>query len=165
VAVGVHGLDDAVGCPADRGAGGTGAREQRRCLSLDDLQVTRLVDMVLSPLHELFDLGLADIGNRLHDQAGGAVVVQAGEQVGGTPEVEVADAYRHLGRVGQVDRRQTPAQRALVDQVVMDQGGVVDELHQGGQPGGSLRVMVWAQAGGEEGQDRAQPLAARTQKR
>ncbi len=80
-------------------------------------------------------------------------------QFEGTAEQEIADQHRRLIAPDGIGAGQTPAQGAVVDHVVMQQGGRVDEFHAGGQTDVTLAAVA-AQFGGGQGQHRAQALAA-----
>ena len=108
---------------------------------------------------QLQHLALGDDGRGGGEDVEHAQAAVGDHELEGAAEQEVADQDRRLVAPDRVGRGRAAAQAAVVDHVVVQQRGGVDELDAGGE-GKLPRAAIAAQAGGQQRQDRPHPLAA-----
>ena len=128
------------------------------------MQVALLRDLDVPGVLALQELAAGEAGAGVGEHAhlvGAAVAGQLGEGAG---EEQVAGGGRDVASRGGHDGRPAAAQRGGVEHVVVDERGRMDELHGHGGAQDAV-VLRGAVAGGEEDEQRAQPLAAGADRR
>ena len=108
---------------------------------------------------QLLHLALGDDGRGGGEDVEHAQAAVGDHELEGAAEQEVADQHRRLVAPDRVGGGRAAAQAAVVDHVVVQQRGGVDELDAGGERQ-LARAAIAAQARGQQGQDRPHPLAA-----
>ena len=146
--VGHHGSDLACG------------GEQRGGLSADHVQIARLGCGQIVLGDELQDFALGDGRGGAREDGENLQRAILHHELEGSGEQEIADQDRGLIAEHRVRRCQPAAKQALVDHVVVQQRGGMDELDAGGELDVAL-ASVAAQSCARERQQRAQPLPAR----
>ena len=136
-----------------------GAGQQFRRFAVDHVEIIGLGQVEVAALQSLTQFAFADPVRRLTDQPAGAGVVQRAGQVEGVREQVVAEQHGVVNAPAGVDRADVPAHGGAVEDVVVDQRGRVDHLHHGAEDVMGRRDSA-AGAGGQQQQDRPQPLAA-----
>ena len=144
---------------ADHRAAVAARLHQRRGLARDLAVVLLEGLVVVAVAGELEQLAQADGHHRVADGEVDARLADRGEQVGALGEVVVADDDRGVDADRLVDGGDAAPRARVVDEVVVHQGGGVDELDAHRQVEGVVAVGR-AQRGAEQHQRRPQPLAA-----
>ena len=151
----LRGFVRAGGQRAEPGAGG----EQHRGLALDDVEIRRLVGIRIAHVQQLQHFAFGDAVGGVGEDAHHRHAVEFDHQLEAARIQEIAD--QHAGRIApdRIRRAAAAAQVGLVDHVVVQQRGGVDELDDRRQ----LVVVGTDRAGGAAGQHhqhRPQALAA-----
>ena len=125
----------------------------------DDAVVARLVHVRIVHVAELHHFARRDEVDRIGHHRDDGAVAGAHHQLEGAGVEEVA--HEDAGGVaeGDIGRGFAAAQRRFIDDVIMQQGGVVDEFDEGGGGNGVFAAVV-AEAAAQQGQERAEALAA-----
>ena len=144
---------------AQHGAGVRRSLEQHRRLAAHHLKIVGLGGVHFADVHQLHDFALGDDVGGLGNDGHHVHVVQLHHQLEAARVEEVAD--QHAGGVApqRVGGGASPTAGALVYHVVVQQGGGVQELDDGGQAD-VVVALAAARPGGEQHDQRAQPLAA-----
>ncbi len=136
-----------------------GGTEQLSGLALDDVQVSRFIGVRIVHMQQLQDFALGDavggVGQALLD----GHRIQTDHQLEGARIQEIADQNARGIAPESVGGLAPAPQVGFIDDVVMQQGGGMDEFDDGGQSGVVL-PGVTGSARGHCGQHRTQTLAA-----
>ena len=140
---------------ADAGAAG----KQVRRLALDDLEVLRFGQVDVAVLRQLIDLAFDDPQRHVTEQADDREIVLRERQRHRLQIQEVAEQHRDVIAPARVHGFAPAPQLRLVDDVVVNQRGRVNELEDGGVEHRAL-ARVAGHASGHQQNGRADPLPA-----
>src|SRR5690606_5392277 len=134
-------------------------REQLGGLGRDDAQIGVLVEVQVVGAGQLQHLALGNDAGGGGEDAQGAHLAGLDHQFEGAGEQEVADQHAGRGAPDQVGGGLAAAQVGAVDDVVVQQGGGVDELDRRGQLARGVDVVGRAGSPGRgDGQQRTKTL-------
>ena len=158
-AIGVERLFDRFVALGDHRRDPAGGGEQGRGLGGDDLEILVLDGFDPALGGELVDLALGDDRRGARQDAQHLEAAILDHQLEAAREEEIAD--QHAGRIApdDVGGARPRLQARAVDDVVVEQGGGVDELDRGGELVVAGAAII-EQAGAGQGQHRPHPLAA-----
>lgn len=140
---------------ADAGGGG----EEGCGFSGDDLHVLVFVGSEVVADEQLHDLAFGDDGAGVGDDFEYPDIPVIDQHLEGAGEEKITDQDGGFAAPDGVGGLSPAAGEGFVDDIVVEEGGCVDELDDGGE-GVVLPTAVAEHAGCEQGQDGAQPLAA-----
>ena len=136
-----------------------GGLEEQRGLAADHLHVLTFADLAVAHIGQLHHFAFGDrvggVGENGHDLH----LPQLDHELKGPRVEEITD--QNTGRVAprRVGGRPAPSQQRVIHHVVVQQRGGMQELDDGGELD-VIRAVVAAAVGGQEHEQRPQPLAA-----
>ena len=143
------------------GAEAAAARDQRGGFAVDDIQVFVLGQFQVAPVQSLAQFSFAGaIGGHTEDPAS-LRVVQGHRQVESMGEEIVAQEEPGRHAPFGIDRGHVPADGGLIENVIVNQGGRVNQLQHGAQ-GVMPRIDLARGSSRQEQQGRTQALTSET---